>query len=106
MLCVSLSANAIDVDLEKGEPGLNPFPGDRSENSVVTASLDDQVLTITLNELNSSQIIITNLANQTVFNQSFAPSFSVQANLSSLPAGNYTLYVYAFGTYWYGSFGL
>lgn len=104
MLCMSLCASAIDVDLEKGEPGLNPFPGGRSETENVTASIDANVLTVLFSDLTSSQIIVTDSTNQTVFYQNYAQSYSAQANLSLLPDGNYTLHIYAFGWWWCGYF--
>lgn len=103
---MSLSAGAIDVDLEKEGPGFDPFPGGRTENTTVTASIDDQVLTIQFSELTASQIVVKNTANLTVFNQAYASAYSAQANLSSLPSGSYTLHIYAMGSWWYGVFNL
>jgi len=101
---MSLSAGAIDVDLEKEGPGFDPFPGGRTENTTVTASIDDQVLTIQFSELTASQIVVKNTANLTVFNQAYASAYSAQADLTSLVPGYYTLYIYAMGYWWYGHF--
>ena len=102
---MSMSMNAIDVDVEKEDP--DPFPEDRSATATVTASLECQVLTIQFSELTSSQVIITDgLTNSTVWSDSYNPSYSVQANLTSLPAGSYTLYIYAYGVWWHGAFAI
>ena len=104
MLCMSLSAGAIDVDLVKEGPGLNPFPGERSEPTTVTASIDDQVVTVSFSELTASQIVVKNSVNLTVFNQTYVPAYSAQADLTSLAPGCYTLHIYAMGDWWYGHF--
>ena len=102
---MSMSMNAIDVDVEKEDP--DPFPEDRSATATVTASLECQVLTIQFSELTSSQVIITDgLTNSTVWSDSYNPSYSVQANLASLPAGSYTLHIYAYGIWWHGTFAI
>ena len=101
---MSLSAGAIDVDLEKEGPGLNPFPGDRSETTTVTASIDGQVVTVSFSELTASQIVVKTSANLTVFNQTYIPAYSAQADLTSLAPGGYTLHIYAMGDWWYGHF--
>ncbi|MBO7049064.1 MAG: DUF3244 domain-containing protein [Bacteroidaceae bacterium] len=86
---------------EPGEP-TNP----RSIECEVTASIDSQVLTVSFSELTASQIVITDSANLTVFNQNYAPANSIQSNLSTLPSGSYILNVYALGYWWYGYFNL
>lgn len=87
-----------------------PSEGDqtdpRSIECEVTASIDDQVVTVSFSELTASQIVVTDSANLTVFNQTYAPAYSAQANLSLLPSGSYTLHIYALGSWWYGVFNL
>lgn len=85
-------------------PGVPTNP--RSIVNEVTASIDDQIITVSFSELTASQIVVTDSANITVFNQNYAPAYSVQANLSSLPSGSYTLHIYALGSWWYGVFNL
>lgn len=104
MLCISLVASAIDVDLVKNDPNPDPFPGDRSETESVTASINCQVLTVLFSELTASQIVVKDSADQTVFNQTYVSAYSAQANLTSLSSGIYTLYIYAMGYWWYGQF--
>lgn len=96
-----------EIPLRQGPippPGLPTDP--RSIVTVVTASIDGQVVTVSFDELTASQIVVTDAANMTVFNQTYVPAYSVQANLSSLPSGSYTLHIYAMGSWWYGVFNL
>ena len=102
---MSLSAGAIDVDLVKVDPSLDPLPPEsRSEIATLTASIDAQVLTVLFSELTTSQIVVKDSANLTVFNQTYASAYSAQADLTSLASGYYTLYIYAMGDWWYGHF--
>lgn len=105
MLCMSLSVGAIDVDLVKVDPSSDPLPPEsRSEISTLTASIDEQVLTVLFSELTTSQIVVKDSANLTVFNQTYSPAYSAQADLTSLPAGEYVVEIYAFGEWWTGDF--
>lgn len=85
-----------------------PSEGDqtdpRSIECEVTASIDDQVVTVSFSELTASQIVVKNSANLTVFNQTYIPAYSAQADLTSLAPGGYTLHIYAMGDWWYGHF--
>lgn len=90
--------------------GSTPDPGEptnpRSIESEIAASIDGQVVTVSFSELTASQIVVTDSADQTVFNQTYTPAYSVQANLSILPSGSYTLHIYALGSWWFGQFVL
>jgi len=85
-------------------------PIDPNENgrtlSLVTASIDDQILEICFSDEIPSQILIEDYNNQTVLNQSYNASYIVQANLTSFVAGSYTLYIYAYGVWWHGTFAI
>ena len=81
-------------------PPLHP----RSIECEVAASIDDKVVTVSFSELTASQIVVTDSADLTVFNQTYTPAYSAQADLSLLPSGNYTLYIYVQGYGLYGSF--
>ena len=83
------------------EPGEPTTP--RSIENLVTASIDGQVVTVSFSELTTSQIVVTDSSDLTVFNQTYLAAYSAQADLSSLPTGNYTIHIYAYGTWWYGS---
>lgn len=102
--CVFACASfARDIELKSGgtpEPGEPTDP--RSITNVVTASIDGQVVTVSFSELTTSQIVVTDSANLTVFNQTYPAAYSAQADLSSFPAGSYTIHIYAYGTWWYG----
>jgi len=100
-------ANADNIHLvQHAPPVIDPDDEPRSIVIEVTASIDDQVVTVSFDEMTSSQIVVTDSFNMQVFNQTYAQAYSVQANLSTLPSGNYTLYIFALGDWWYGSFNL
>ena len=94
-----------NIDLVKDSPELDPEDGPRSVTQV-TASIDSQVITVSFSELTASQIVVTDSANLTVFDQTYAPAYSAQAVLSTLPSGSYILHIYALGSWWYGYFVL
>lgn len=84
---------------EPGEP-TNP----RSIECEVMASTDGQVVTASYSELVASQIVVKNTGNQIVFDQTYAPACSVEVNITSLPIGSYTIYIYVMDNWWYGQF--
>lgn len=92
-----------NIHLVRDSPGFDPEDDPRSITEV-TASIDGQVLTVQFSELTSSQIVVKDSADNTVFNQAYVPTYSVQETLVLLSAGNYTLYIYALGYWWYGQF--
>lgn len=104
--CVfACSAFARDIELKSGgtpEPGEPTDP--RSITNEVTASIDDQVVTVSFSELTTSQIVVTDSSDLTVFNQTYPAAYSAQADISSLPAGSYTIHIYAYGSWWIGVF--
>lgn len=104
LVSLSLSAND-DIPLWQEDP---PGPGEpinpRSIESVITASIDDQVVTVLYSEMTASQIVVTDSLDMTVYDQTYAAAYSVQANLSALPSGSYTLHIFALGSWWYGYF--
>jgi hypothetical protein len=94
-----------NIHLVKDTPGLDPDDEPRSITEV-TASIDEQVITVSFSELTASQIVVRDSANLTVFDQTYASAYSVQADLSSSTLGHYTIYIYAYGEWWYGFFSL
>lgn len=96
---IALAEN--NIPLVRDYPGLDPDDEPRSIIEV-TASIDDQVVTVSFSELTASQIVVTDSANQAVYNQTYPAAYSALADLSSLPAGNYTIHIYAYGYWWYG----
>lgn len=95
-----------NIHLVKNGPLIDPHDDGRSIENAVTASIDGQVVTVSFSELAASQIVVTDSAELTVYDQTYAPAYSAQANLFSLPSGSYTLHIYAFGMWWYGDFTL
>lgn len=92
-----------DIPLSQGGVPPEGEPTDpRSITSGVTASIDGQVVTVSFSDLTTSQIVVTDSSDLTVFNQTYPAAYSAQANLSSLPAGNYTIQIYAYGSWWIG----
>ena len=79
--------------------------GSRREQ-VVSASIDEQVLTVSFTDVTASSIVVYDATDpDTVrFSQNYAPAYSAQADLTSLPAGDYVVEIYAFGYWWIGYF--
>lgn len=101
LFLLPLSVQGRDIVIEKDDH----HTGARSvDTSTITASIDDQVITVSFSDLTASQIVVRDSANQTVYNQTFASAFSAQADLTSLTNGIYALYIYAMGYWWYGQF--
>ncbi|MBO6077394.1 MAG: DUF3244 domain-containing protein [Bacteroidaceae bacterium] len=103
--CVAYAENNIHL-VQHAPPVIDPDDEPRSIVIEVTASIDDQVITVSFGEMTASQIVVTNSSDLQVFNQTYSPAFSVQANLSTLPSGSYTIHIYASGCWWYGYFDL
>lgn len=92
--------------VQNDPPVIDPEDAPRSIECEVTASIDDQVITVSFSELTASQIVVRDSANLTVFDQTYASAYSAQADLTSLTLGLYTIYIYAYGEWWYGFFSL
>ncbi len=113
LLCILLfsvlfsnAAVPVIVIKQGGIPSEGDEDNPRSIECEVTASIDDQVITVSFSELTASQILVRDSANLTVFNQTYASAYSAQADLTSLTLGHYTIYIYAHGKWWYGFFSL
>ena len=106
ILVGQLSFAETDIQLFKGNPSFDSGDDDRSSQVQLMASLEAGVMTVSFDEMTSSQIVVTNSSDIQVFNQTYSPAFSVQANLSTLPSGSYTIHIYASGCWWYGYFVL
>ena len=103
-IMLSLTVKAGDIAVEKKTGSGDWEAGGRSIECEVTASIDDQVITVSFSDLTASQIVVKNSANLAVFNQTYIPAYSAQADLTSLAPGCYTLHIYAMGYWWYGHF--
>lgn len=79
--------------------------GSRTEQ-VVSASIDEQVLTVSFTDVTASSIVVYDATDPdtVLFSQNYAPAYSAQADLISLPAGDYVVEIYAFGYWWIGYF--
>ena len=79
--------------------------GSRTEQ-VVSASIDEQVLTVSFTDVTASSIVVYDATDPdtVLFSQNYAPAYSAQANLTSLPAGEYVVEIYAFDEWWIGDF--
>ena len=79
--------------------------GSRTE-SVVSASIDQQVLTVSFSDATASSIVVYEESDPdtVLFSQTYAPAYSVQANLTALPAGDYVVEIHAFDEWWIGEF--
>lgn len=105
---ITLTAVAKD-DIPLSQGGVPPEgePTDpRSIASGVTASIKNQVVTVSFNDMIASQVVVTNSSNQTVYNQTYSASYSVQADLLTIPSGIFTLYINAYGCWWIGEFSI
>lgn len=81
------------------------YTGSRSE-SAVSASIDEQVLTVSFTDVTASSIVVYDATDPdtVLFSQNYAPANSAQADLTSLPAGEYVVEIYAFDEWWIGDF--
>ena len=79
--------------------------GSRTEQ-VVTASINDLVLTVSFTDVTASSIVVYGAItpDSILFSQNYSPAYSAQANLNSLPTGEYTVDIFAFDEWWTGDF--
>lgn len=103
VMLLSLNICARDIAVEK-KTGSGDWEAGGRTDQIVMAAIDCQVITVSFSELTSSQIVVKDSAELTVFNQIYGSAYSAQANLTSLSSGIYTLYIYAMGYWWYGQF--
>lgn len=82
-----------------------PYTGSRSE-SAVTATIEDQVLTALFADMTASSIVVYEETNpETIlFSQNYVSAYSAQADLTSLPSGDYVVEIFAFDEWWIGDF--
>ena len=106
---ISLPIGATDdIDLDYNDPPTNKEnKNPRSIIIPVVSSLDSDKLVILFDESVSSRVMIEDtIQNSVIIDQTYPASSSVQVDLSSLPSGNYYLYIYAYDTWWTGEFEL
>ena len=80
--------------------------GSRTIIGVVTATKCEQALTLSFSDLTESSVMVYEASDPdtVLFSQTYAPAYSVQANLTTLPAGDYVVEIYAFNEWWIGEF--
>ena len=79
--------------------------GGKSPSGLVVASLEADSLTLFFTPSASSQVIITDsLTGVVVYSAAFGVASTQVISLSSLPAGEYELSIYAYGEWWEGVF--
>ena len=105
MITFSLYAN--DIELKTGG---TPPPGEQNNprsTCEIFASIEEGTVTVIYESQTASRVmVIDSQTSTTVYDQTYVPSYSVQANLTSLPSGSYTLYIYAYGIWWHGTFAI
>lgn len=77
--------------------------GSRTE-VIVNASIEDQMLTVSFSDVTASSIVVYDATDTVVFSQNYTPAYSAQADLTSLPEGEYVVEIYAFDEWWTGDF--
>lgn len=102
LVSLPLIAGENDIFLRK-KPGHET--GSRSE-SAVSASINEHVLTVSFSDVTASSIVVYDATDPDtpLFTQNYSPAYSAQADLTTLPAGEYVVEIYAFDTWWIGEF--
>lgn len=79
--------------------------GSRTE-VIVNASINEQMLSVSFSDVTASSIVVYDATDPDtlLFTQNYSPAYSAQADLTSLPAGDYVVEIYAFDTWWAGEF--
>lgn len=83
------------------------YTGSRTIEVTVTASIDDeQMLTVSFSDVTASSIIVYDVTDPDtlLFTQNYSPAYNAQADLTTLPAGEYVVEIYVFDTWWIGEF--
>ena len=104
LVCMSSFGQEIILEPLPGLGG-NGQGGGKSPSEMVSASLENDVLTLYFTPSTSSQVVITDSQTNTiVYSGAFGVASSQVIILSSLPAGEYELSVYAYDEWWWGEF--
>lgn len=102
-LIVSLPIFGAENEIKLRKKGT--YTGSRTEVTV-SATIDEEVLTVLFSDVTASSIAVYSASNPNtvLFTQNYAPAYSAQADLTSLPAGEYVVEIYAFDEWWTGDF--
>ena len=102
---VCMNSFGDEIILQKVTGDTPEGQGGKSPSEWVTASLENGVLTLSFTPSTSSQVVITDSqTNTVVYSGAFGVASSQVILLSSFPAGEYELSVYAFDEWWEGEF--
>ena len=103
-VCMNSFGDEIILELTPENGGLGQGGG-KSPSELVTAILEDEALTLYFSPSTSSQVVITDSqTNTVVYSNSFGVATGQVISVSTLPAGEYELSIYAFGKWWWGEF--
>ena len=106
LVCMSSFGDEIFLELRPENGGLGDG-GEKSPTEQITAMLEGYYLYVSFNPSSSSQIVITDSqTNTVVYSNSFGVATGQVISVSTLPAGEYELSIYAFGKWWWGEFEL
>lgn len=102
--CMNCFGEDIILELKDGSGG-NGQGSPKSPTAQVLASLEENVLYLSFTPSASSEVIITDSqTNTVVYSNSFGVAAGQVIPLTTLPAGEYELSIYAFGQWWEGVF--
>lgn len=104
-LCMSIFGDEIPLQpRQSNDPPSMGSPKAPNVNNV-EALLEGNTLTLFFSPSTSSEVIITDSqTNTVVYSNSFGVATGQVINLSTLPAGEYELSIFAFGQWWEGEF--
>ena len=106
---VCMNSFGEEINLQKAQTETPPSEGNPKAPALysVAASLENEVLSLFFTPSASCQVVITDSqTNTVVYSNSFGVATGQVINLSTLPAREYELSIYAFGTWWEGDFVL
>ena len=105
---VCMNSVGEDIILETPpEHGGNGQGSPKSPTTQVLAALEENVLYLSFAPSSSSEVTITDSqTNTVVYSGAFGVASTQVISLSSFPAGEYELFIYAYGQWWEGEFEL
>jgi hypothetical protein len=95
ILIVSLPVFGAENEIKLRKNGTHT--GSRTEVTV-SATIDEQVFTVLFSDVPASCIAVYSVSTPNI--QNYAPAYSAQADLTSVPAGEYVVEIYAFDKWW------
>jgi len=103
-VCMSSFGEDIILEPTPGHGG-NGQGKPKSPTTQVSATLEENVLYLSFAPSSSSEVTITySQTNTVVYSNAFSVAAGQVIPLTTFPAGEYVLSIYAFGTWWIGEF--